>query len=163
MQWKCNTTSRDIFRIHALFFLSTDRSICGKIFVIIVILVKIALVLGFLYIFVCSLDFLSSAFRLLGGKLWRHKNPYYRHTILSVKHVYKALLYAIEHVWVVCFMSAPNRYRQGSRKSFRSARYPKQPSGSAHDRCSWHGVASKLLHHHLHRRRHGRSGKYVTP
>lgn len=30
--------------------------------------VKVVLVLGFLYLFVCSLDFLSSAFRLLGGE-----------------------------------------------------------------------------------------------
>ena len=29
---------------------------------------KIALLLGFLYLFICSLSFLSSAFRLLGGK-----------------------------------------------------------------------------------------------
>ncbi|KAK7103201.1 sodium-dependent phosphate transport protein 2B-like [Littorina saxatilis] len=30
--------------------------------------VKLILVLGFLYLFICSLDFLSSAFKLLGGK-----------------------------------------------------------------------------------------------
>ena len=29
---------------------------------------KIALLLGLLYLFICSLSFLSSAFRLLGGK-----------------------------------------------------------------------------------------------
>ena len=29
---------------------------------------KVILLLGLLYVFICSLDFLSSAFRLLGGK-----------------------------------------------------------------------------------------------
>ena len=32
------------------------------------LILKIAFLLGFLYLFICSLSFLSSAFRLLGGK-----------------------------------------------------------------------------------------------
>lgn len=31
-------------------------------------LLKVSVVLGFLYLFICSLDFLSSAFRLIAGK-----------------------------------------------------------------------------------------------
>ena len=45
------------------FSLLTDRArLQRKVFT------KIVLLLGLLYLFICSLDFLSSAFRLLGGK-----------------------------------------------------------------------------------------------
>ena len=33
-----------------------------------ILLVKITLLIGLLYLFICSLSFLSSAFRLLGGR-----------------------------------------------------------------------------------------------
>lgn len=35
---------------------------------IIILIIKIICLLGLLYIFVCSLDLMSSAFRLVGGK-----------------------------------------------------------------------------------------------
>ena len=40
----------------------------GKFLRVALSFTKIVLLLGFLYLFICSLDFLSSAFRLLGGK-----------------------------------------------------------------------------------------------
>ncbi|KAK3104471.1 hypothetical protein FSP39_002717, partial [Pinctada imbricata] len=40
----------------------------GKLKRVLWILARLVLFLGFLYIFICSLDFLSSAFRLLGGR-----------------------------------------------------------------------------------------------
>uniref|UniRef100_UPI00398F7E70 sodium-dependent phosphate transport protein 2B-like isoform X2 n=1 Tax=Pristiophorus japonicus TaxID=55135 RepID=UPI00398F7E70 len=40
----------------------------GKILRVLVVVLKIALLIGFLYMFVCSLDILSSAFQLVGGK-----------------------------------------------------------------------------------------------
>ncbi|CAH1269340.1 SLC34A2 [Branchiostoma lanceolatum] len=41
---------------------------CGKVERVILWFLKPVLLLGLLYMFICSLDFLSSAFRLLGGK-----------------------------------------------------------------------------------------------
>lgn len=40
----------------------------GKVLRVLVSVGKIALLLGFLYMFICSLDILSSAFQLVGGK-----------------------------------------------------------------------------------------------
>ena len=40
----------------------------GKVKRVAVTFGKVVLLLGLLYMFICSLDFLSSAFRLLGGK-----------------------------------------------------------------------------------------------
>jgi len=51
---------------YALFFLELDTS--GKVQRVAVTFLKIVLLLGLLYMFICSLSFLSSAFRLLGGK-----------------------------------------------------------------------------------------------
>ncbi|CAH3124322.1 unnamed protein product [Pocillopora meandrina] len=41
---------------------------CGKVKRVSLAVGKVILLLGLLYVFICSLDFLSSAFRLLGGK-----------------------------------------------------------------------------------------------
>ncbi|XP_058954019.2 sodium-dependent phosphate transport protein 2B [Pocillopora verrucosa] len=41
---------------------------CGKVKRVALAVGKVILLLGLLYVFICSLDFLSSAFRLLGGK-----------------------------------------------------------------------------------------------
>ena len=41
---------------------------CGRVKRVALVTLKIILLLGLLYLFICSLDFLSSAFRLLGGK-----------------------------------------------------------------------------------------------
>ncbi|XP_068670838.1 sodium-dependent phosphate transport protein 2B-like [Montipora foliosa] len=41
---------------------------CGRVKRVFLVTLKIILLLGLLYLFICSLDFLSSAFRLLGGK-----------------------------------------------------------------------------------------------
>ncbi|XP_041364226.1 sodium-dependent phosphate transport protein 2B-like [Gigantopelta aegis] len=46
----------------------SELSACGTLKRVLWVVVRVMLVLGFLYMFICSLDFLSSAFRLLGGK-----------------------------------------------------------------------------------------------
>lgn len=46
----------------------TELDGCGKLQRVALGLGKVFLLLGLLYLFICSLDFLSSAFRLLGGK-----------------------------------------------------------------------------------------------
>lgn len=59
--WKVTSLSKDYTPWSALS--RKEKNVRGVTFVI-----KIALVIGCLYLFVCSLDFLSSAFRLLGGE-----------------------------------------------------------------------------------------------
>ncbi|XP_078688076.1 sodium-dependent phosphate transport protein 2B-like [Branchiostoma floridae x Branchiostoma belcheri] len=46
----------------------SDLTGCGKVERVVLWFLKPVLLLGLLYMFICSLDFLSSAFRLLGGK-----------------------------------------------------------------------------------------------
>ena len=46
----------------------TELDCRGKFLRVALAFTKIVLLLGLLYLFICSLDFLSSAFRLLGGK-----------------------------------------------------------------------------------------------
>lgn len=46
----------------------SDLDTCGKVKRVLVSVVKLILLLGFLYLFICSLDVLSSAFQLVGGK-----------------------------------------------------------------------------------------------
>ena len=46
----------------------TELDCKGKFLRVALAFTKIVLLLGLLYLFICSLDFLSSAFRLLGGK-----------------------------------------------------------------------------------------------
>ena len=46
----------------------TELDCKGKFLRVALTFTKIVLLLGLLYLFICSLDFLSSAFRLLGGK-----------------------------------------------------------------------------------------------
>lgn len=41
----------------------------GKVLRVVVSVGKIIILLGFLYMFICSLDILSSAFQLVGGKV----------------------------------------------------------------------------------------------
>ncbi|KAL8564531.1 hypothetical protein ACOMHN_003289 [Nucella lapillus] len=57
--WKVNTLKQNYVPWHEL----NDNE---KIIRVILYPVKVILVLGFLYLFICSLDFLSSAFKLLG-------------------------------------------------------------------------------------------------
>lgn len=47
---------------------TTERDTKGKILCVFQGIGKFILLLGFLYLFVCSLDVLSSAFQLVGGK-----------------------------------------------------------------------------------------------
>ncbi|XP_074085779.1 sodium-dependent phosphate transport protein 2B-like [Macrotis lagotis] len=47
----------------------SERDTKGKIFAVLQGIGKLILLLGFLYLFVCSLDILSSAFQLVGGKM----------------------------------------------------------------------------------------------
>ena len=49
-------------------FFSLELTIGGKVKLVGRTLMKIVCLLGLLYLFICSLNFLSSAFRLLGGK-----------------------------------------------------------------------------------------------
>nr|XP_046248671.1 solute carrier family 34 member 2b [Scatophagus argus] len=46
----------------------SDLDTKGKIMRVLTAVVKLVLLLGFLYLFICSLDILSSAFQLVGGK-----------------------------------------------------------------------------------------------
>ena len=54
----------------SVFFLCflTELDTKGKIMRVLTGIVKFILLLGFLYVFICSLDVLSSAFQLVGGK-----------------------------------------------------------------------------------------------
>lgn len=45
----------------------TDLDTKGKVLRVVTSIFKLCLLLGFLYMFVCSLDVLSSAFQLVGG------------------------------------------------------------------------------------------------
>uniref|UniRef100_A0A8C8HEM1 Sodium-dependent phosphate transport protein 2B n=1 Tax=Oncorhynchus tshawytscha TaxID=74940 RepID=A0A8C8HEM1_ONCTS len=49
-------------------FLETELDAKGKVMRVLTSIVKFILLVGFLYMFVCSLDVLSSAFQLVGGK-----------------------------------------------------------------------------------------------
>lgn len=53
-----------------LFFLFpfSELDTKGKILRVVSIIARFILVLGFLYLFICSIDILSSAFQLLGGE-----------------------------------------------------------------------------------------------
>lgn len=51
-----------------VFIYSTELDSCGKVVRVVWTIVRILLFLLALYVFFCSLDFLSSAFKLLGGK-----------------------------------------------------------------------------------------------
>ena len=54
--------------ITVTFCAPTELDCKGKFLRVALAFTKIVLLLGLLYFFICSLDFLSSAFRLLGGK-----------------------------------------------------------------------------------------------
>ncbi len=49
-------------------FVITELDGFGKVKRVVTVFSKIVLLLALLYLFICSLSFLSSAFRLLGGK-----------------------------------------------------------------------------------------------
>lgn len=51
-----------------MFVFSAELDTKGKIMRVLTGIVKFALLLGLLYLFICSLDVLSSAFQLVGGK-----------------------------------------------------------------------------------------------
>ena len=53
---------------HYFTYSPTELDGRGKVRRVALVNLKIILLLGLLYLFICSLDFLSSAFRLLGGK-----------------------------------------------------------------------------------------------
>ena len=53
---------------YIFFFLILDLTSAAKIKRVLLTIGKIIVLLGLLYMFICSLSFLSSAFRLLGGK-----------------------------------------------------------------------------------------------
>lgn len=54
-------------------FFFTELDTKGKIMRVVTAIVKTVLLLGFLYLFICSLDVLSSAFQLVGGKKRIHR------------------------------------------------------------------------------------------
>lgn len=49
-------------------FFPADLDTKGKIIRVLTAIVKFVLLLGLLYLFICSLDILSSAFQLVGGE-----------------------------------------------------------------------------------------------
>jgi sodium-dependent phosphate cotransporter len=51
-----------------LYFFSLELTTGGKVNLVVRTFIKIICLLCLLYLFICSLNFLSSAFRLLGGK-----------------------------------------------------------------------------------------------
>ena len=51
-----------------MFLYLTELDTTGKVKRVSLVLAKLILLLGLLYLFICSLSFLTSAFRLLGGK-----------------------------------------------------------------------------------------------
>lgn len=51
-----------------MFSPSSERTGTGKVIFVLQSLLKIILLLGCLYLFICALDFLATAFRLLGGE-----------------------------------------------------------------------------------------------
>lgn len=55
-------------------FLLTDLDTKGKILRVLTAILKLVLLLGLLYMFICSLDVLSSAFQLVGGKTKKQTN-----------------------------------------------------------------------------------------
>ncbi|XP_052063022.1 sodium-dependent phosphate transport protein 2B-like [Mytilus californianus] len=62
--WAVNTKETDDGKEWKVSDMSSkDRSVD-----LITVLIKIAFIFGFLYLFICSLDFLSDAFQLVGGK-----------------------------------------------------------------------------------------------
>ncbi|CAC5385633.1 SLC34A [Mytilus coruscus] len=48
--------------------LMMDMTVCNRFIYLITVLLKIVLIFGFLYLFICALGFLSNAFKLVGGK-----------------------------------------------------------------------------------------------
>lgn len=52
------------------FSCNTDLDTRGKIMRVLTAIVKLIMLLGLLYLFICSLDVLSSAFQLVGGENW---------------------------------------------------------------------------------------------
>ena len=57
-----------VFMLNIRVYISADLDCRGKINRVATVFAKIVLLFVLLYFFICSLDFLSSAFRLLGGK-----------------------------------------------------------------------------------------------
>uniref|UniRef100_A0A8C7FG27 Sodium-dependent phosphate transport protein 2B n=1 Tax=Oncorhynchus kisutch TaxID=8019 RepID=A0A8C7FG27_ONCKI len=66
LEWP--SQSPDLNPIENLHFLETELDAKGKVMRVLTSIVKFILLVGFLYMFVCSLDVLSSAFQLVGGK-----------------------------------------------------------------------------------------------
>ena len=67
---KCVTYTQPIFKYNSFDTISlhfTEKNWYERIWTVLWITLRIILFLGLLYIFICSLSFLSSAFRLLGG------------------------------------------------------------------------------------------------
>lgn len=60
-----------------LFFCPTELDTKGKVLRVVSAIVKLVLLLGLLYLFICSLDVLSSAFQLVGGKKKYPATSYY--------------------------------------------------------------------------------------
>ena len=52
----------------SVIFLPTDLTFKSKVRSVVVIVTKLLVVAGLLYLFVCSLNFLSNAFRLIAGR-----------------------------------------------------------------------------------------------
>ena len=64
----CVLQSNELIKLTKFFLTYIELTTNGKVLRILGAFIKIALLVGLLYLFVCSLSFLSSAFRLLGGK-----------------------------------------------------------------------------------------------
>ena len=66
---------KTLWRSVDIFFVDLDTK--GRLLRVVWTILRLVLILASLYFFICSLDFLSSAFRLLGGKEFKIIFPRY--------------------------------------------------------------------------------------
>ena len=63
-----NNTLMEVIRDWLVLSLLSELDGKGKVKRVVILLVKVTTLIGLLYLFICSLSFLSTAFRLLGGR-----------------------------------------------------------------------------------------------
>lgn len=85
-----------------VFIYSTELDSCGKVVRVVWTIVRILLFLLALYVFFCSLDFLSSAFKLLGGKFAFDQWIILNWTNHAMNSMQLELKLFIKRCWLVC-------------------------------------------------------------
>ena len=69
------------------YFYTAELSLCGRVLKLVWTVTRIILAFGFLYLFICSLDILSSAFQLLAGKM--------HSTYMCIEHFTLLVLFSV--------------------------------------------------------------------